>query len=1079
MSGYYMIKRKGHSDSPIICWFSVMVFLILQLMFPGQIFSAPYALITDQGNATTPGRVVVINLDKKTVAETIDVGISPEGIVVDDVNGLAYVANSGSDSVSVIEINPPNSSIVETITGYFDTPLNLTITPDNRYVFVTNTGMGNNYGITAIDTTTNAVVMTGPPISTGYLEPNGIDICGGYVCVSYPNEFVIRVLDIDITNTNYNLIWETSTSPDRPGRLTAIPSFVYAITDSTVSKIGDDNYYSSLPSSYFNSPENLAMHPNGIDLYVTNKGDNSVTVIHTDYDEQTARINVGIGTSPSGISFDPFGSHAYVANSGNGTISIIDTTTKSIIGSISDPALITPIDIAIIEGPDNLPPYEPKIPFPTDGEMGVAVSTHLSWEGGDPDYPNDTVTYDVYLGTDPEMGLGQVCTGIVHPDTFCTPSISPLEYGTTYYWMVAATDYYGETSEVPYPYWSFTTEGGVPSYEVTITPDSATANFGETVQFSASTTFNGEIISGDYIWDLTSSLGSIIDENGLYTAGTVEGIDIVTVIDIAHEDITDAALVTVASSGPPCEVIIAPPSAIVSSGETIAFSATTNPVPPNTECNEGAYLWSVDSPIESSITQDGLYTAGSNNTGEDVTDIVTVTDMANGNITNVAEVKVVAEGEYIVVITPEEKTLASLTSCRFTAQTMDAETNIPVPEEECTYRWEISPPSIIRSTISTNGLYVAGLNHNGKLITETVIVSDTAHNNASAAATVTVLVKNTSIPYFLLPPGPLLTNYRMISVGPIWPVDGDALRIITGGTEYNPYLIRLFRWDGQLDEGQGGYREYPDIPKLEPGIGIWAIILSGGFLLVDGTPVDTSQAFTITLPPGWTQIGNPFPFTVDWNQVSIPGNDVETPWTFVGSYLPSPFLRPWHGYFVYNNSLSPVTISIPPLESGVESSKTRTPLSKNEEGFQLQIGVHNIPFFWLKDTYNFIGLSEESSAEHDLKDIHEPPPISLDQLSCYFPHEREGKLERYTSDFRSLDSEREVFECRVNPGSGIISLMRLFWSDTERVPQEYQLEFIDPKTGITLNMREVNEYWFFSYLGVDKHFKITMSKIPH
>ena len=520
-------------------------------------------------------------------------------------------------------------------------------------------------------------------------------------------------------------------------------------------------------------------------------------------------------------------------------------------------------------------------------------------------------------------------------------------------------------------------------------------------------------------------------------------------------------------------VTISPPSATVSSGETLIFSAITTPLSPGTECAESSYLWAIDSPIGSSITQEGLYTAGINNTGGDRLDVITVTDTANENITSAAEVTVVAEEAHTVIITPEDIILPSLHSQQFTAQTLSA--GIPLPEEECHYHWEISPPSTIGSIIDEHGLYTAGLNTTETLVTETIRVYDTAHDHASAATPVTLLVKYVSIPHLLLPPGPLPTSYRMIAVGPIWPIDGDALRIITGSSEYNPYLIRLFRWDGELNEGQGGYREYPDIPELQPGIGIWAITLPGGFLLVDGTPIDASSDFPITLQPGWNQIGNPSPSAVDWSQVSNI-SEVEIPWSFYGAYLPSPILIPWNGYFVYNNSSSPVTIYLPLQGSEAATPKTCTPLSEEEEGFQLQIGAQNIPFFWLQDTYNFIGIAEGSTVEHDPKDLHEPPPISSDQVSLYFSHEWGGKAERYTTDFRSLDSEREVFEFTVNPGSGIISLMRIFWPDMAKVPKEYKMECTDLETGITLNMRDVGEYWFLSYLGTDKHFKISMIK---
>ena len=583
-------------------------------------------------------------------------------------------------------------------------------------------------------------------------------------------------------------------------------------------------------------------------------------------------------------------------------------------------------------------------------------------------------------------------------------------------------------------------------------------------------------MSGNYIWGLNSSLGSVIDENGLYTAGTLEGTDIITVLDADNGEITAEAFVEVVAFGPLCEVTISPESAIVSSGETITFLATTTPISPNNECAASSYQWIVDTPIGSSIAQNGLYTAGINNTEIDRLDVITVTDTANENIMAAAEVTVVPAGEYTVIITPEEIILASMDSFQFTAQTF--RNGMPVPEEEYSYHWEISPASNIGSTIDMYGSYTAGLNYSANLVTETIIVSDTAHNNASATATVTVLVKYISIPYLVLPPGPFLTSYRMVSVGPIWPINGDALHLITGGDEYNPYLIRLFRWDGQLNEGQGAYREYPDIPELQPGMGIWAITLPGGFLQVDGTPLDASEDFNITLAPGWNQIGNPFPNAVDWNQA---GNttEVEVPWSFYGVYLPSTIMIPWNGYFVYNNSSNPVTISLPNQRNESATTKTFAPLSEKEEGFQLQIGVNNIPFFWLQDTYNFIGVSGDSFAEHDSKDLHEPPPVSPEQVSLYFPHEWEGKPERYTTDFRPLDSQKEVFEFTVNPGNGVINLMKLFWSGTEKVPEEYQTEFTDPASGITLNMREVSEYWYFSYLGIEKNFKITMTKISY
>jgi hypothetical protein len=375
-----------------------------------------------------------------------------------------------------------------------------------------------------------------------------------------------------------------------------------------------------------------------------------------------------------------------------------------------------------------------------------------------------------------------------------------------------------------------------------------------------------------------------------------------------------------------------------------------------------------------------------------------------------------------------------------------------------------------------DGLFTAGLNETSTPITETVRVYDTAHADVSTIATATILVKYSSTTN-LLPPGFLSTSYRMISV-PFWPVDGDPLSMLTGGSDYNPYQIRLFRWDGNLNDGQGGYSEYPDIPRLEPGISIWGISLASESMQIDGTPTDTGKDFPLILSPGWNQIGNPFPFIVNWNQVTVVGDQdlVEPPWMFDGAYLPSTLLHPWQGYFVYNNSAQAVTISIPPHASQVNTLQTQRIFPDTEEGFQLHIGVTTFPFIWLQDSYNFIGAAKDSIAERDARDLHEPPLISASQPSLYFPHQWAGRAERYTTDFRSADSTSELFECTISPGNGLFSLMNLNWSDATGVPQEYNLELFDPTTGVRLNMREAQVYWFFSFLGKDRHFTISMSK---
>jgi hypothetical protein len=97
----------------------------------------------------------------------------------------------------------------------------------------------------------------------------------------------------------------------------------------------------------------------------------------------------------------------------------------------------------------NSPPFKPSNPNPANNSINININTDLSWTGGDPD--DDTVTYDVYFGTNsnpPNVATGQ-SSETYDPGT--------LNTGTKYYWRVDAWDSngYSATGNV----WNFQTQG--------------------------------------------------------------------------------------------------------------------------------------------------------------------------------------------------------------------------------------------------------------------------------------------------------------------------------------------------------------------------------------------------------------------------------------------------------------------------------------------------------------------------------------------------------------------------------------------------------------------------------------------
>src|SRR6202007_1264327 len=81
-------------------------------------------------------------------------------------------------------------------------------------------------------------------------------------------------------------------------------------------------------------PRGVAVTPDGSKVYVTNLGDNTVSVIDTATNTVTGST-IPVGDNAEGVVITPDGSRVYVANSYDDTVSVIDTATNNVIATIN------------------------------------------------------------------------------------------------------------------------------------------------------------------------------------------------------------------------------------------------------------------------------------------------------------------------------------------------------------------------------------------------------------------------------------------------------------------------------------------------------------------------------------------------------------------------------------------------------------------------------------------------------------------------------------------------------------------------------------------------------------------------
>lgn len=191
------------------------------------------------------------------------------------------------------------------------------------------------------------------------------------------------------------------------------------------------------------------------------------------------------------------------------------------------------------------------------------------------------------------------------------------------------------------------------------------------------------------------------------------------------------------------------------------------------------------------------------------------------------------------------------------------------------------------------------------------------------------------------------STYEMFSV-PYQLDDADVPSVFK--QEYDKTKWRLFRYQGDRTiEYLNGFN------SIDLGKGYWFnavakfdVVLGAGIV----AEANQEKDLTLNFARGWNQIGNPFPFNVDWNQIkdANPSAGLNSLWLFEnGQYVKKDVLAPWKGAFVFSDIGGTVAFGV--------SAKT------SASGRQLSLDLKATPdeeSWMLPLTLSVGGISQES-----------------------------------------------------------------------------------------------------------------------
>jgi len=373
--------------------------------------------------------------------------------------------------------------------------------------------------------------------------------------------------------------------------------------------------------------------------------------------------------------------------------------------------------------------------------------------------------------------------------------------------------------------------------------------------------------------------------------------------------------------------------------------------------------------------------------------------------------------------------------------------------------------AIYRSAISGNLINARGLEYY-------IAVDDSANNQRTFPETnpsvrpqvIRVAANSFSFPFANPTPA---KAYRMISAPFDLKQKSPAQVFADDLGSYDDTKWRLLRYRNGVNLEFGA----ATFDSLTPGTAFWLITKDPASLDAGaGKSVTTGENFKITLPPGWSQIGNPFAFVVNWHEVIKSGNVENQLVGYQGSSNDKSGydhtrtqLIPGEGYFVHNLENSPAIIEIPAKaangEPAAKIADWKPALRSNE--WMLQITATCDRYL---DKDNYIGYLDEAADQWDANDFSEAP--FFDQhVSLYFPHLEWPRYPGlYTGDFRAIKSEgdfwdfqvkSEVIKSEVGRSEAVVTL-----AEAKNLPEDWQIRLLDKTSRFAIDFHAQKRYAF-------------------
>jgi len=288
----------------------------------------------------TSGSLSAAATANNTVIDTFSVGGNPQAfgkfLARVPYPFYAYVTNQSSDNVQVID-TITGDTVTTITTG--TAPIGSAISPNGEWVLVTNYGSNS---ITVINAAGGTPTFSNTISLGSGSEPIGVAFTPDNTWAYVTNQGNNTVSVIDLTSSPHPSLYTTITNSgggqgqfSQPVGVAVTPDGTKAyvtnygnqtvsVIDTSINGVITGTGY---PYSVKTQPAGVAVTPDGKYAYVANEGDNSLSKITVGSNATPARITNSNLNGPFGLAITPDGTTVYITNNGSGTVSVMTNGT--------------------------------------------------------------------------------------------------------------------------------------------------------------------------------------------------------------------------------------------------------------------------------------------------------------------------------------------------------------------------------------------------------------------------------------------------------------------------------------------------------------------------------------------------------------------------------------------------------------------------------------------------------------------------------------------------------------------------------------------------------------------------------